>query len=238
MIRYTNNLIPPGTFKAAKRKPKKKKERVHNSGIILPRMVYENYSSVPSRQKPRTFIKRFAKENERNPTKSEKQFEAFLNDLNSGSIRGQFVCQHIFSSKWILDFFFPEIRLGIEIDGSIHEKPEQVKRDKQKNTDAKKFEITLLRITNAEVSGDRHLLIQKLRAGWRASLNGQRGLVEFPLGTEKSTYEFVPMAKRHLVLMICKKCGHTKKAVMPAPSKNKRYRCSICNALGVASVID
>ena len=87
MIRYTNNLIPPGTFKTAKRRPKRKKDQLYNSGIILPRMVYENYSSVPNRQKPRTFIRRFAKENERNPTKSEKEFETFLNNLNSGAIR-------------------------------------------------------------------------------------------------------------------------------------------------------
>jgi very-short-patch-repair endonuclease len=43
-----------------------------------------------------------------------------------------FKVQHVASGDWIIDFFFPEIRLGVEIDGSVHRMSDQIERDKQK----------------------------------------------------------------------------------------------------------
>jgi len=204
-------------------------------------MVYESYGAVPTRQKPRTFIKKFAKQNEQNLTKAEKQFEIFLGNLNSGAIREKFVRQYIFSPKWILDFFFPEIRLGIEIDGSFHETPEQIKKDKRKNIDARKFEITLLRITNSEVFGNTSNLTQKMRKAWRMALDGKRGIIEPATSRQLGhlhTDKIQKNNRKRLILMTCQKCGHTKKAMLVVSSPHKRYLCSRCGAVGKASVLD
>ncbi|MGC8495121.1 MAG: endonuclease domain-containing protein [Syntrophobacteraceae bacterium] len=72
-----------------------------------------------------------------------------------------------FSDKWILDFFFFENRLGIELDGSIHFLKSQKQRDKEKDKACIDWGITLLRLSNKEVFGDRKLLDNRLREGWR-----------------------------------------------------------------------
>ena len=237
MIRYTN-AFPPSTQKYKKDSKKKKKTHVYNSGIILPRMVYEPHTNVPSRSKPKTHIKGFAKKNQKNQTAAEIEFQKYLDGLNGGAVRGQFRQQHIFSPKWILDFFFSEIRLGIEIDGSIHNTPAQKLRDARKNKDAKKFEITLIRIRNSEVFGDKEILTKKLRFAWKVALDGKRGLVEFPTFSVTQKQQVTTAAKKRLVLIICKGCGHTKKKLMTVPKVNGSYRCSVCNSHGTASVID
>ena len=68
----------------------------------------------------------------RRPTGAEREFRNFLNGLNNGVLRGKFKEQHIVSGKWIVDFFFPEIRLAIEIDGSVHRTAKQQSRDIKK----------------------------------------------------------------------------------------------------------
>lgn len=100
-------------------------------------------------------------------TPAEVEFECFLVSLNSGVLCGRFKSQHVISGKWIVDFFFPEIRLAVEIDGSVHQKPEQIIRDKQKDQDCAKFDITLIRILNEEVFGNKEALRERLRDGWR-----------------------------------------------------------------------
>ena len=104
------------------------------------------------------------------PTKAERKFERFLLSLNGGALRGRFVMQHVASGSWIIDFFFPEIRLGIEVDGGIHQTPDQIIRDRQKEKDCARFDITLLRVTNYEVFGNEDQLVEKLRARWRQAL--------------------------------------------------------------------
>src|SRR5262245_54678657 len=65
----------------------------------------------------RSHIVSFANLNRRRPTPSERRFKEILGAINGGVLRGRFKCQHAISGKWIVDFFVPEIRLGIEIDG-------------------------------------------------------------------------------------------------------------------------
>jgi very-short-patch-repair endonuclease len=54
------------------------------------------------------------------PTPAERELERILNSLNGGVLRGRFFREWAFADKWILDFFFHEVRLGIEVDGSVH----------------------------------------------------------------------------------------------------------------------
>jgi very-short-patch-repair endonuclease len=119
----------------------------------------------------RSHIEKYADFNRKNPTPAEREFLCFLNELNGGVLRGKFVREHIISGKWIVDFYFPDIRLAIEIDGSIHLTGIQKQRDILKDADAKRFDITVLRLTNGEVAGSKEYLAQKLRQGWRSALD-------------------------------------------------------------------
>ena len=103
-----------------------------------------------------------------NPTTAEAQFERILNELGDGALKGRFVREWAFADKWILDFFFPEIRLGIEIDGPIHSTREQQARDAAKSAACVEWNISLIRFTNHHVlRGEREILIERLRDAWR-----------------------------------------------------------------------
>lgn len=127
--------------------------------------------SISKRKKRKNTTHNNAKIRKSFSTLAEKEFEDILNSLNEGVLKGRFVREWAFADKWILDFFFFENRLGIEIDGSIHKKPEQMIRDREKEKDCRKWSITLVRITNREVLGNRKYLIEKLREAWRKANN-------------------------------------------------------------------
>ena len=57
---------------------------------------------------------------------------------------------------YILDFYCHEFRLGIEVDGSIHDLPEVQERDKNRELDLlEDGGITLVRFTNEEIQTGR-----------------------------------------------------------------------------------
>ena len=74
-----------------------------------------------------------------------------LRRVANGVLIGKFRTEWAICGKWILDFYFPEYRLAIEIDGGYHDEPEQKEKDKAKSADCEKLEITLFRLTNHEV---------------------------------------------------------------------------------------
>lgn len=100
-----------------------------------------------------------------------------LDFVGDGVLKGRYREQHVISGKWIVDFFIPEIRLAIEIDGGIHNVPDVAKRDREKEADCKRFDITLIRFTNEQVFGNRAALIDGLRAGWRLAKKRKNVLI-------------------------------------------------------------
>ena len=146
-------------------KAHKRRSSIPNSGIRIPRVVGE---PLPFAESPkRSFILENADKNRNNPTRAEEKLENFLNQLDGGVHRGKFKREHPISGKWIVDFFFRDVRLAIEVDGSIHQTAKQKKRDRQKDEDCARFGITMLRINNWEIDGDKSKLIKKLRLGLR-----------------------------------------------------------------------
>jgi very-short-patch-repair endonuclease len=113
------------------------------------------------------YIKKFSRQNRLEPTKSETRFEIIIRSLGDGILRDKYKSQHPISGKWIVDFFFPDIRLAVEIDGSIHFTATQIQKDRRKDADCRNLDITVLRISNKEVWGDQEKLITKLRQAWR-----------------------------------------------------------------------
>jgi very-short-patch-repair endonuclease len=101
------------------------------------------------------------------PTQAEQELESILNSLNNGVLQGRFFAQWAFADKWILDFYFHENRLGIEVDGAVHQTAQQRMRDEEKEAACRAWDITLIRVSNAQVFGPRDDLVRILRSGWK-----------------------------------------------------------------------
>ena len=110
-------------------------------------------------------VQRRASKRKRFHTPAEKRLEQILNSLGGGALRGKFYREWAYG-RWIVDFFFWENRLCIEVDGPYHRDPYQARRDALKTSDLERAEITLLRLTNDEVFGERELLVSKLRKAY------------------------------------------------------------------------
>lgn len=102
-------------------------------------------------------------------THAERRLERILNTVNGGVLRGRFSREWVCGKGWIVDFFFPEVRLAIEVDGPYHRTPDQLFRDLDREVEIEKFAVTIIRITNEQVFGDRDKLLNRLREGWRAA---------------------------------------------------------------------
>jgi very-short-patch-repair endonuclease len=127
---------------------------------------------------PRTRSRRqkFAQRMKKNPTRAEAEFTRLLNTAFGGKLRDSYTCQRCVGCNWILDVYFFEYGLGVEIDGNSHNNPSQRQKDVLKARACEEAGITLIRFTNKEILfGDREVLIKKLREGLlRAVIQGKR----------------------------------------------------------------
>lgn len=164
-----------GRYAVVNQKARTRRSRMPNSGISVPRVVGE---PLPFADPPkRSHILENADKNRNKPTRAETKLREILDELGGGVLRGKFKRQYAISGKWIVDVFFPEIRLAIEVDGSIHHTAQQKKKDRRKEEDCARFDITMLRINNREIDGDRRKLIKKLRLGWRKALKRENQII-------------------------------------------------------------
>jgi very-short-patch-repair endonuclease len=115
-----------------------------------------------------------AAERREHPTRAECALTAILNEVNGGALEGRFRREWVCGGRWIVDFYFPEVRLAIEVDGGYHRSTFQLGRDLFKATELEAAGLTLLRLTNLEVLGDRARLLAKLREAWRTALANER----------------------------------------------------------------
>ena len=138
----------------------------------LTRVLGEPASGPIATQKQR-HIHVIAKKRRTQHTPAEKEMERILAGLGNGALRGKFIREWAFKN-WILDFFLYEVRVGIEVDGQYHTTAAQRERDKKKSMDCESAGITLLRIKNSDVFGDRDALVAKLRVAYREGLRRAR----------------------------------------------------------------
>jgi very-short-patch-repair endonuclease len=115
-----------------------------------------------------------ATERREHPTRAERALATVLNEVNGGALEGRFRREWVCGGRWIVDFYFPEVRLGIEVDGGYHRSTAQRGRDLLKGSALELVGITLLRLTNEEVFGDRERLLEKLRHAWREARRNSR----------------------------------------------------------------
>ena len=97
-----------------------------------------------------------------------RELEKILLSLNKGVLRGKFKTKWYVSGR-LFDFFFPEIRLAILLDGS-KEKSAYSRLQKVVFENFCEDEwVTLLYIKEDEIKYDQDKLIEKLRDGYRAA---------------------------------------------------------------------
>ncbi|MDP2207974.1 MAG: endonuclease domain-containing protein [Bacteroidota bacterium] len=66
--------------------------------------------------------------------------------------------------KFVIDFYAPEIKLAVEIDGEVHDLPGQKDYDKDRQEYIEEFGIKFIRITNEELLGNPNSAFEKIES--------------------------------------------------------------------------
>ncbi|MAT56379.1 MAG: hypothetical protein CMF23_00245 [Ignavibacteriae bacterium] len=64
--------------------------------------------------------------------------------------------------QYIIDFYAPDIKVALEIDGDIHELPEVKENDEIRQKHIEQFGIQFIRLTNEEILGNPNKAFTKL----------------------------------------------------------------------------
>ena len=114
-----------------------------------------------------------AKALRKNMTNAEK---VLWNHLSNNKLNGKrFKPQHPMYS-FIADFYCHELKLVIEVDGGIHNLPENKQYDVNREYVLKEFGMEVIRFTNEEVANDIENVLQRIKV-----IIKQRDESEFPL---------------------------------------------------------
>jgi very-short-patch-repair endonuclease len=69
--------------------------------------------------------------------------------------------------KYVIDFYTPKLKLAVEIDGEVHNIPEQKEHDEQRQKKIEQFGIIFVRITNEELLGNPNKAFDKIEEAIR-----------------------------------------------------------------------
>jgi very-short-patch-repair endonuclease len=99
------------------------------------------------RETPEDLLRR-ARDQRRAPTRAE---AALWSALRRRQLSGaKFRRQHPIGC-FIVDFFCPEVRLAIEIDGEVHARDEVSARDERRSHALERLDVVVMRFTTSEV---------------------------------------------------------------------------------------
>ncbi|GHW02599.1 endonuclease [candidate division SR1 bacterium] len=104
----------------------------------------------------------YAKENRKKATKAEGLFRNLV-VKNKRFCGYKFRRQKVIDS-FILDFYCPQLLLGIEIDGRYHENEEQRQYDEMREACINKHHILIVRFTNEEIEKNLFGVMNELEA--------------------------------------------------------------------------
>ncbi len=101
-----------------------------------------------------------AREFRNNPTPSEKKLWKFIrgNRVLGYSFRRQYVI-----AGFILDFYCPALRLGVEVDGKIHSTLKNQTYDSLREHIINQNKIRIIRFTNEQIDADVELVVRSLK---------------------------------------------------------------------------
>ncbi len=103
-----------------------------------------------------------------NPTNAEARLWDALRNRQVCGLK--FRRQHPFGS-FILDFFCPRLQLAIEVDGAVHESPDQRSYDAAREEFLRDRGIRVLRFTNDEVENRLTFVLEAIEAAAAQFLN-------------------------------------------------------------------
>jgi very-short-patch-repair endonuclease len=144
---------------------------VHNDMLFYYRRRRRYWQSDPAK-----FDKAY--EMRHNPTRA----EAAMWDILRGQIRRKFP-NHIFRRQYvqygyILDFYCPTLRLGIEVDGYVHD--EQKRYDYGRDNNLARHGIQIFRFSNDDVLYNTHVVASEL-CQIVEEKNSHRGFIDAPV---------------------------------------------------------
>lgn len=95
----------------------------------------------------------------RDQTFCEKTLWTYLRDRKTlgYKFRRQYSVDH-----YVIDFYCPELKLAIELNGSVHDLPDQKEYDAYRQEYLEKFGIIFCRITNEELMGNANVAFEKI----------------------------------------------------------------------------
>jgi len=101
-----------------------------------------------------------AREYRHKPTQSEDKLWKLIREkqILGYKFRRQYVV-----AGFILDFYCPALKLGIEVDGSIHDIKENIDYDIERENIIKQDNINIIRITNAEIENNILTVLKSLK---------------------------------------------------------------------------
>ncbi len=100
---------------------------------------------------PRHFNLQSQKSNRRRLRKEQTYTEALVwRYLRNRKLSGCKFRRQYSIDKYVIDFFAPGIKLAIEIDGDVHDQPEQKEHDLERQSYLESFGIRFIRIKNEE----------------------------------------------------------------------------------------
>jgi len=125
---------------------------------------------------PKTYkrLQEFAKEMRKNPTPQE---DVMWQELRNEKLFVKFRRQHVIEN-FIPDFVCLENKLIIEIDGAIHQVPENIEHDLGRTQELEKLGYTVLRFTNDEVENNLPKVLIDIRNKIKALENSSPSPVE------------------------------------------------------------
>ncbi|UAM97224.1 dihydropteroate synthase [Polaribacter litorisediminis] len=127
-------------------------------------------------------LKEFAKEMRNKPTEAEKMLWNVLS--NKQLDEHKFRRQHIIG-PYITDFICLKLKLVIEIDGLIHQLPENKENDKQRTEWLESKGLSVVRFTNEDVLFNLDKVIEVIRKNAQVPLSGAEGAGKILMATVK-----------------------------------------------------
>ena len=109
------------------------------------------------------YNKKTEKENRRRLRKEQTYTEEIVwMQLRNRQILGYKFRRQYSVDKHIIDFYCPELKLAIELDGDVHNLPEQKEKDIVRQKYLEEFGINLIRIKNEEFFGNPNKTFEKI----------------------------------------------------------------------------
>lgn len=66
--------------------------------------------------------------------------------------------------KFVVDFYCPEIKLAVEVDGVTHNSPEEIEYDIYRQAEIEKYRIEFARFTNQQIYGNIKQVVDEIKA--------------------------------------------------------------------------